>query len=79
MLEDLAFRDDRRRHVGMVVEDDVIAVEQTRQFFSFERRRIHRDRRVARAVNAVPDRLKLMIAVDEDGFHGDPTVRLRKQ
>ncbi len=56
VLEALALRDQFGRHVGMVVEADVVAGEQARQVVGSERLGVDRDRRVVGPVHAGKDR-----------------------
>ena len=70
VLEAAALRDQLGRHVGMVVETDVVAVEQARQVFAVERLGIDDDRRIVVPVDPGEDRSELVVAIDEDGFHG---------
>ena len=57
------------RHVGMVVDTDVVAVENTRQLAALEGRHIHRDWRIIRPDDPLPHRRELLVAVDEQRFH----------
>src|SRR5580704_9659193 len=69
VLERRAALDQIGRHVGVIVDADVVAFEQDRQFGPLERLTIDVDRRIARAQNALPDRRELIVAVEEKGFH----------
>src|SRR5262245_31875575 len=64
-----ALRHQLGRHIGMVVDADVIAGEHTRQLGALERRRIHHDWGIVGPVDAGKHRVKLIVAVDEDRFH----------
>ena len=72
VLERAALRDHVGRHVGMVVEADLVAVDQARQGGGVDRLGIDHDRRVVGPVDPGEDRVELVVAVDEDRFHGCP-------
>jgi len=79
VLEGRALRHELGRHVGMVIDADVVAVEDMRQCGTLERFRVHHDRRIIPPVDAGKDRVKLVVAVDEDRFHACfPPLRLRQ-
>ena len=69
MLELPAQGDRLGRQIGMVVEADRAAGEQSRQVGARKGRRIDRDRRVVGAMHARKDRGELLVAVDEKRFH----------
>ena len=58
------------RHVGMVVDRDVVAGEHQRQFVARERLGIDVDFRIVGTNHALPHRRQLVVAVEEDRFHG---------
>ena len=62
------------RHVGMVVDRDVVAGEHQRQFVARERFPVDVDWRIVGANHARPHRRQLVVAVKEDGFHAAPGV-----
>ena len=64
------------RHVGMVVEADVVAVEHPRQCRALERFGVDHDRRIVGPMHAGKHRVELVVAVDEDRFHGACSERL---
>ena len=70
VLERAALRDHVGRHVGMVVDADLVAVDQARQLGGRHRLGIDHDRRVVGPVDPGEDRVELVVAVDEDRFHG---------
>ena len=70
MLEGRAQRHELGRHVGMVIDANVIARQHARQCGSLERLRVHDDRWIVRPQHASKHRVELVVAVDEDGFHG---------
>jgi hypothetical protein len=65
-----ALSDQLGRHIRMVVERDLIAVEHARQFIADEGFAVDLNGRIARANDFVPHRRQLVVAVDKDGFHG---------
>ena len=69
VLEPFASFDQRRRQVGVVVDADVVAVEQSRQLGRRERGAIDVDRRIVGAHDPLPHRRQLIVAVDEQRFH----------
>ena len=75
MLERRALVDQFGRHVGMVVDADVVAVEHARQFVARERLAVDVDRRIVGAQHALPHRRQLVVAVEEQGFHDSLSPR----
>jgi len=69
VLEVLALPHQIGRHVAVVVDGDVVVGDHARQLVFLERRGVDRDRRIVRAIDALPHCAELLIAVDEDGFH----------
>ena len=57
------------RHIGMIVDGDVVAVEQARQFVPLERLAVDVDRRIVGAQHPLPDRRQLIVAVEKKRFH----------
>ncbi len=68
--EALALRDDFGRHVGMIVDADIVSGQELRQLAGLERPGIDHDRGVVGAVRTGKHRIELIVAVDEYGFHG---------
>jgi hypothetical protein len=64
-----ALPDQVGRHVRMIVDADVVIGDDARQLVLLERRGVDRDRRIVRAIDALPDLAKLGVTVDEDGAH----------
>ena len=69
VLERLALRHQLGRHVGMVVEHDLVGADHARQIIARERRQIDVDFRVVRAHDLPPHRRELVVAVDEQRSH----------
>ena len=69
MLEGIALRNELGRHVGMIVDADVVALQQPRQLGALERLAIDLDRRIVGAQHLLPHRRQLIIAIDKHGLH----------
>src|SRR5262249_12244627 len=69
VLEPVALIDEFGRHVGMIVDAYLIALEHARQFGARERDAIDVDRRIIAAQHHLPHWGQLIVAVEEDGFH----------
>src|SRR5665213_279223 len=70
VLEFGALRHQRRRHVGVIVDRDLVALDDARQLFARKGCHVDVDRRIVLAVDALPHWRQLFVAVEEDGFHG---------
>ena len=70
VLEALALRHEFGRHVGMVVDADIVSRQQLRQLATREWLGMDHDRRIVGPMHGGKNRLEVLVAVDEDGFHG---------
>src|SRR5262249_27998188 len=64
-----ALCDELGRHVGVVIDTDVIACEHLRQRAAFESLSVHHDRRIVRPMDPRKHGVELVIAIDKDGSH----------
>jgi hypothetical protein len=55
----------------MVVDRNIVAAYDARQFIPFERLAVDIDRRVIGLENLCPNRGQLIVAINENGFHED--------
>ncbi len=69
VLERGAPVDQRRRHIGMIVDADVVAGQHARQLVRRERLAVDVDRRIAGAKDPLPDRRQLIVAIEEERPH----------
>jgi hypothetical protein len=74
VLELRALCHQRRRHVGMVVDGDIIAADHAWQILARERLAVNVDFRIVRLDHARPNRRELVVAIEKDGFHGVPAL-----
>ena len=74
VFERAALRDQLGRHVGMVVDADVVALQQPRQLGAFKRLTVDVDRRIVATHDAFPNGSQLIVAIDEEGFHQCATI-----
>jgi len=72
VLEPAALGHHLGRHIGVVVEANIVAGEQPRQVGGSKWIAVDRDRRVVGTLHAGKHRRQLVVAVDEDRFHGRP-------
>jgi len=69
VLEFRTLRDQRCRHVRMVVDCDAVAADDARQFITGECLTVDIDGGIVRPDNALPNGSKLVVAVEENSFH----------
>jgi hypothetical protein len=77
MLEPGAPSDELSRHIGVVVETDLVVGQKAREVLRRKCIAVDGDRRIVGTAYASENRRELLVAVNEDGPHGGDASPLR--